>query len=88
MHNFTRALRYQVQRECPEVEVYEAMLPLVDAPMTAGRGAKGMRAKDAALAILAGVRAGREENAVGRVKLLRWLHWWSPKLALRVLRDH
>lgn len=88
VHNFTRALRYQVQRECPNVGVYEVMLPLVNTPMTAGRGATGMRADAAAAAILAGVRAGREENAVGQVKLLRWLHRWSPKLALRVLRDH
>jgi hypothetical protein len=55
--------------------------------MTAGRGRAKMSPERCAAEILAGVRRGATEIAVGRTRVLRLLQRVSPALAYRVMRD-
>ena len=68
LENFSRSLRYQL--EGTSVTVLQAFLPLVETPMTEGRGSGKMAASDAATAILSGLENGTTENYIGKSKLL------------------
>jgi uncharacterized oxidoreductase len=87
VRSFTRALRYQCEDGGLPVRVIEALPPLVDTPMTAGRGRGKLSPERCAAEILAGVRRGAPEIAVGRTRLLRVLQRVSPALAYRIMRD-
>lgn len=91
LRTFTRALRFQLRAERraggPEVRAVEAMLPLVDTPMTAGRGRGKIGADAAAGAILRGVERGQDEILVGRARVLPLLHRLAPGLAAGLFRD-
>jgi uncharacterized oxidoreductase len=87
VRSFTRALRYQCEDAGLAVRVIEALPPLVDTPMTAGRGRGKLSAERCAAEILAGVRRGATEIPVGRTRVLRLLQRLSPALADRIMRD-
>lgn len=87
LRTFTRALRYQLAVDAPHVRAVEAMLPLVDTPMTAGRGTGKITAAQAADEILTGLAAGRDLVAVGKVKPFLLLHRLAPGRADALLRD-
>ncbi len=84
---FTTSLRYQLAAGAPGVRVVEAVLPLVDTPMTAGRGVRKISADRAAAAILDGVTAGRDVVQVGAVRPFLLLNRLAPGLTARLLRD-
>lgn len=84
IHNFSRSLRYQL--EGTSVAVYEAIMPLVDTPMTEGRGKGKMHVTDAAKAIIEGVEAGRQEIYVGKAKMLPILSRLSPSLMAKIMK--
>ena len=69
LRTFARTLRWQL--ESTPVRVVEALPPLVDTEMTAGRGASGLSPEEAARQIVAGLVAGRAEVYVGKSRLLR-----------------
>jgi uncharacterized oxidoreductase len=77
-------LRYQLQGR--GITVTEAILPLVDTPMTHGRGGRKLDAGAAARAILAGVRKGRTEIYIGKAKLIPLLMRIAPALGRKILR--
>ena len=87
VRSFTRALRYQCEARLPSVRVVEALPPLVDTAMTAGRGRGKLSAEACAAEILAGLRAGRDEVYVGKTRVLRAVQRWAPSLAYRLMRD-
>jgi uncharacterized oxidoreductase len=84
LHSFSQSLRYQL--EGTRVRVIEAILPLVDTPMTAGRGSGKLAAEAAARAMLAGVAAGRDEIFIGKARLLRVLGAIAPAIPRRALK--
>jgi short-subunit dehydrogenase involved in D-alanine esterification of teichoic acids len=84
LHSFSQSLRYQL--EGTNVRVIEAILPLVDTPMTAGRGTGKLAADAAARAILAGIARGRDEIFVGKARLLRVLDAIVPAIPRKVLK--
>lgn len=84
LSNFTRSLRYQL--EADGVLVSEVVLPLVDTPMTTGRGSGKISADAAAAAILAGISARHEIINVGKARLLPILSRIAPGLGYRMLR--
>ncbi|TFL19325.1 SDR family NAD(P)-dependent oxidoreductase [Jannaschia formosa] len=86
LHAFTQALRYQCARDAPRILVNEAILPMVDTAMTAGRGRGKIPARDAAEAILRGIEAGRAESWIGKARVLRVLRRVAPGLPERLLR--
>lgn len=87
MRHFSTALRYQAEARAPGLRVIEALPPLVDTDMTAGRGRGKISAEACAAEILAGMAAGRSHIYVGKSKLLRAIHACSPALAMRIMRD-
>ncbi len=83
LRSYTLAIRHQLQGT--GVKVLEALPPLVDTRMTAGRGENKMSAKECARQIVAGMERGTETISVGMVKLLQVVHSISPALARRIM---
>lgn len=84
LHSLSQSLRYQFAGT--PIHVIEAILPLVDTPMTAGRGSGKMDADAAAAAILAGIAGGRDEIYIGKARLLRWLGAVAPAIPRAILQ--
>jgi uncharacterized oxidoreductase len=83
LRSFTMAIRHQLKDT--GVKVLEALPPLVDTRMTAGRGSKKLSAEDCARQIVAGMERGTETINVGMVKVLQLVNSISPALARRIM---
>ena len=83
LENFSRSLRYQL--EGTSVSVLQ-FLPLVETPMTEGRGSGKMAASDAATAILLGLENGTTENYIGKSKFLAVLMRILPSVARNIMK--
>lgn len=81
---FSQALRYQL--EDTNIAVLQALLPMVDTPMTAGRGSGKISADAAADAILKGLLRLTPDNDIGKVKLLRRMLRLAPSVAYKIMR--
>jgi uncharacterized oxidoreductase len=84
LHSLSQSVRWQLEGR--GVSVTEAILPLVDTPMTAGRGASGMRPETVAEAILDAAFAGRPEVWVGKARLVPVLARLAPGLGRWIMR--
>lgn len=84
LHSLTRSLRYQT--EGSDVRVIEAILPLVDTPMTAGRGSGKLSAEAAAAAIIAGIKRGQNDFYIGKARLLPLLGRIAPAIPAAMLK--
>jgi uncharacterized oxidoreductase len=84
IHSFSTTLRYQL--EASATQVSEAILPIVDTPMTAGRGSGKMPAEAAARAILDGVRQRKAEIYVGKARLIPIFARLAPSIGRKILR--
>lgn len=87
VHGFAKALRYQCEDAAPRLRILEVLPPLVDTPMTAGRGRGKIPPAQVAADTLAGLRSRKREVNVGKTKLLRAIQRLSPALADRILRN-
>lgn len=85
LHLFTQALR--VQMRASSVRVVEAIVPLVDTPMTQGRGRAKLSPAVTAQRIIAGMRSGRPDIWVGKARALPVLQRWAPGLLQRVMQS-
>jgi len=83
LRSYTQAIRHLLKDS--NVRVIEALPPVVETNMTAGRAGKKMTAHDCAAEIVHGIRTGKSEVNVGMVKLLQLVHSISPALARRIL---
>lgn len=81
---FSLSLSYQLAGS--NIHVAQAFLPLVDTPMTEGRGSGKISAAKAAQDIVSGLAAGKTTINVGKVKLLHVLLIVAPWLARRILK--
>ena len=86
VRSFTKALRYQCEDGAPNVQVIEAIMALVDTDMTAGRGAGKITPDEAAVEVVAAIKAGRNEVYVDRAKLLPILMRVAPGVGERMMR--
>ncbi|NQU56042.1 MAG: SDR family NAD(P)-dependent oxidoreductase [Rhodospirillales bacterium] len=84
LHSVSQNLRYQLA-ETP-VGVTEVILPLVDTPMTRGRGSRKMTAEQAARGIITGIEAGRDEIYIGKARLLPVMMLLAPGLVKNMLK--
>ncbi|MBE9008553.1 SDR family NAD(P)-dependent oxidoreductase [Fortiea sp. LEGE XX443] len=87
LHIFSKALRYQMEDNAPNVAVYEAVLPLVDTNMTRGRGKGKIPPKQVAQEVFEAIERDKYEIHVGKVKLLVLIHRILPQLAEKILRN-
>ncbi len=85
LHSFSRSLRWQL--EDTSVKVFEIIPPIVDTPMTAGRG-KGKISPEALVAeFWNNFVRDRYEIQIGKTKLLVMLDRIIPKLAEQFIRS-
>ncbi|MGH1394911.1 MAG: SDR family oxidoreductase [Trichormus sp.] len=84
LHIATKALRWQL--ETSSIKVFEIIAPLVDTPMTEGRG-KGKISPDALVnEFWHNFTRDRYEMRIGKTKLLFFLQRWFPQVAEKILR--
>lgn len=83
LRSYTLALREQLK--ATNIHVIEALPPVVDTQMTAGRGGNKMPPQECAAQILDAIESNMDEANVGQVKLLRWVYSMSPALARRIM---
>lgn len=83
LRSYTQALRAQLADTA--ITVIEALPPVVETKMTAGRGSKKMPAAECARQIVAAMERGAAEVNVGLVKVLQAAHSLSPALARRIM---
>lgn len=86
LHNFSQSLRYQLTNT--PIKVIEVILPLVDTPMTQGRGKNKISATQAAAEIIAGIERDTDEIYVGKARLIPPLMRIAPGLLKRMLARH
>jgi short-subunit dehydrogenase involved in D-alanine esterification of teichoic acids len=79
MNIFSQALRNQLKST--QVTLFQAFIPLVDTPMTAGRGTGKLSASQAARKILDGIERNKLDNDIGKTKVLRTLNRFIPAVA-------
>lgn len=83
LRSYTQAIRYLLKDS--NVAVIEALPPVVETNMTAGRTGRKMSADDCAAEIVRGIRTGKSEVNAGMVKMLQFVHSVSPALARRIM---
>ncbi len=84
MHSFTTGLRWELEGD--GIRVVELVPPVVDTEMTAGRDEAKATPGQVADALHRGLRRGRSEVHVGRMRLLPWLVRFLPGVAASVMR--
>lgn len=84
LRSFSQSMRYQQEGG---VRVIEVILPIVDTPMTRGRGRGKITAARAADQIMRGLRRGSSEIYVGRARLIPPLARIAPSLIRNILRQ-
>lgn len=85
LHSFTRALRWQI--ESTTVKVFEVIPPIVDTPMTAGRGRGKISPETLVAEFWTDFERDRYEIRIGKTKLLVILDRIMPTLAEQFIRS-
>lgn len=85
IHLFTKALRYQM--EGTKMKIFEIMPPLVETPMTAGRGKNKMSTEDLVREFMNDFKNDKTESLIGKTKLLRLISRIAPKFADSLLKN-
>jgi short-subunit dehydrogenase involved in D-alanine esterification of teichoic acids len=83
---FSQALRYQLAEDTA-IHVLEALPPMVDTAMTAGRSGRKLSPDDVADAILRALERDRDEVLIGRTRGFAALQRVLPGTAARIFRD-
>lgn len=84
IHSFTKSLRYQL--ESTNINVFEVLPPLVDTPMTEGRGKNKMSTEALVEEFWRGFENNKEEIFIGKSKILKLLSRLAPRLADRIMK--
>lgn len=85
--SLTRTTRYRMEDAKLTIGVMHVVLPLVDTPMTTGRGSGKMTPKAVADTIAEGIEKNRNEVWIGKARILRLLAAIAPGLAVTLLRN-
>jgi uncharacterized oxidoreductase len=83
LRSYSQALRAQLADT--NVHVLEALPPVVETKLTAGRGSNKMAPEECARQIVVAMERGADEANVGMVKLLQLVNSISPALARRIM---
>lgn len=83
LRSYTQAIRAQLAGT--KVHVLEALPPVVETKLTAGRGNKKMSPVECARQIVVAMERNADEANVGMVKLLQLVHSLSPALARKIM---
>lgn len=85
LHNASKALRYQLKDS--SVKVFEIIPPLVDTPMTVGRGSGKISPKQLVDEFITNFKRNKYESNIGKTKLLRLIGRIFPKAADSILKN-
>lgn len=85
VHIGTKALRYQLENST--VKVFEIIPPLVDTPMTEGRGKGKITPQQLVDEFINNFKNDKYESNIGKIKLLRFIQRLSPKRADNILKN-
>lgn len=85
IHSYTKALRFQL--EGTTVKVFEIIPPLVDTPMTDGRGKAKMSSDDLAQLIIRSLATNKYEAYIGKARLLKIINRLMPSIADRIMKN-
>lgn len=83
LRSYSQALRAQLKDT--SVHVLEALPPVVETKLTAGRGSRKMAPDECARQIVSGMESNADEANVGMVKVLQLVHSISPALARSIM---
>jgi uncharacterized oxidoreductase len=83
LRSFTQALRFNLRGS--NVRVIDALPPVVDTAMTAGREGNKMDASECARQIVNGIERNKADVNVGIVKILQIVHSISPRVARAIM---
>jgi len=86
LHIFTKALRYQL--EDSKIKVFEILPPLVDTPMTEGRGTGKISPEQLVEEFMSKFSRDQFEISIGKARTLRYLRRLSPALADNILKKN
>ena len=84
MNIFSQSLRYQFADT--NIRIMQVFLPLVDTPMTQGRGDKKLTSKHVVHEIINGIKNGACDLDIGKVKFLRFLLKFMPFIATAIMK--
>jgi uncharacterized oxidoreductase len=85
LHSFSKSLRWQL--EDTNVKVFEIIPPIVDTPMTIGRGSGKISSEALANEFWSSFVKDRYEIQIGKTKLLVILNRIMPALAEKIMRS-
>jgi uncharacterized oxidoreductase len=83
LRSYTQAIRAQLAGTA--IHVVEALPPVVETKLTAGRGSRKMAPAECARQIISAMQRNAAEANVGLVKLLQLVNSISPALARRIM---
>ena len=83
LRSYTQAIRAQLAGT--SVHMLEALPPVVETKLTAGRGSRKMAPAECARQIISAMQRNATEANVGLVKLLQLVNSMSPALARRIM---
>ncbi len=84
LDSFSQSLHYQLENTT--IDVQQVFLPLVQTPMTAGRGTGKLLVNDVASRIIRGAARNKRVHDIGKVRLLRLINYIAPPLARRIMK--
>lgn len=85
LSTFSRSLRYQL--ESTSVQVFDVLAPLVDTPMTEGRGRGKISPERFAGELIAGVAKDKPVLRIGKTKYLYAISRLFPEIAYRITKN-
>lgn len=85
IHSFSKSLRYQLQDR--GINVFEIIPPLVDTPMTEGRGKSKITPDKLVDEFFKSFKANKYESYIGKSKYLKLINRLSPQLADIIMKN-
>ncbi len=85
IHIFSKSIRYQLKGS--NVKVFEIIPPLVDTPMTEGRGTGKISPKQLADEFIKNFKKDKYESYIGKARLLRLIGRIFPRAADNILKN-
>ena len=87
IRSFSQSLRYQIEDAKLDIRVIEVLPPIVDTPMTANVITKKISTEQLANDIIKGLLQNKKEVYSGKTKWLKWIYYFSPSIAYKILRN-
>ena len=86
LHSFSQSLGYQLEHT--PIRVIEMIMPLVETPMTHGRGNGKISADHAAAGIIKALEGSRNEVYIGKARIIPILARIWPGLIKKILKEY